>query len=92
MGMMSHAVFNYVEACFWAGLGVIFLLSSFKTGRKARKTTYAGAAVLLLFGLSDVVEASSGAWWRPWWLLVWKAACIAGILGCFLRYYRKTRG
>ena len=38
------------------------------------------AATLTLFGLSDIVEIQTGAWWQPWWLLVWKGACISGLV------------
>ena len=30
------------------------------------------------FGISDFVEIHTGAWYRPWWLLAWKATCVAG--------------
>jgi hypothetical protein len=31
--------------------------------------------VFFLFGLSDIVEVQTGAWWSPWWLFVWKVSC-----------------
>ncbi|MBE7458640.1 MAG: hypothetical protein KJ057_17160 [Phycisphaerae bacterium] len=41
----------------------------------------------LAFGASDVVEADTGAWWRPWWLLAWKAACLAVLLTLLIRTF-----
>ena len=39
------------------------------------------AIILILFGISDFVEMATGAWWRPWWLLIWKGLClIVGII------------
>ena len=45
----------------------------------------------LLFGFSDYVEAHTGAWWRPWWLLFWKGACLAVFLGLLIAHYAKKR-
>jgi hypothetical protein len=30
----------------------------------------------VVFGVSDLIEAQTGAWWEPWWLFVMKAACV----------------
>jgi hypothetical protein len=40
---------------------------------------------------SDLVEARTGAWWKPWWLFVWKAACVLLMLGGAWRYQRLTK-
>jgi hypothetical protein len=44
------------------------------------------SALLFAFAISDVVELRTGVWWRPWWLAVWKAACLAGLAVCFLHW------
>jgi hypothetical protein len=65
---------NYAEACLWAAMAVIVII---------KLRTPSGiilAMALLLFGLSDVVETRTGAWFRPWWLFVWKALCVLAIL------------
>ena len=74
-----HAIGNAVEACVW------WLLASVLMGIGWRNTTYRrhclqAAGVLVAFGFSDVVEIQTGAWWRPWWLLVWKGACLLAML------------
>ncbi|MEM6315778.1 MAG: hypothetical protein AAF743_16945 [Planctomycetota bacterium] len=46
-----------------------------------RFRTWALAVILVAFGVSDIVETRTGAWYRPWWLLVWKAACVIGAIG-----------
>lgn len=33
-----------------------------------------------VFGVSDLIESETGAWWRPWWLFGMKAACVLGFL------------
>jgi hypothetical protein len=50
------------------------------------------AIILILFGISDFVEMVSGAWWQPWWLLVWKALCIGvGFILIILIYKTERR-
>lgn len=64
---------NCIEACVWAVLSVFALARRRKPWRTALGFT------LLIFGASDVVEAHTGAWYHPWWLFVWKAACVGGL-------------
>jgi len=52
----------------------------------------AAAFVFLAFGLSDLVETQTGAWWKPWWLFVWKALCVHAMLALFFLHRRHTRG
>jgi hypothetical protein len=60
--------------------------------KQLRPTLFFIAFTLAVFGGSDLVEARTGAWWRPWWLFVWKAACVLVLLLGFIRYYRRTKG
>jgi hypothetical protein len=39
----------------------------------------------VVFGVSDVIEAQTGAWWHPWWLFAMKALCVLGFLGAILQ-------
>ena len=55
----------------------------------ALKTMLAGAT-LLAFGASDLVETSTGAWYDPWWLFLWKAACVACLLACLGLHFLRT--
>jgi uncharacterized membrane protein HdeD (DUF308 family) len=66
-------LFNLVEGFFWIGLAVWILLSTFISSKHHKALL---AVILILFGISDFVEMATGAWWRPWWLLVWKALCV----------------
>jgi len=65
---------NYVEACLWAALGILALCK-----RVDQRGVILGVT-LVVFGVSDWVEAHTGAWYRPWWLLAWKAACVLVLL------------
>lgn len=46
------------------------------------------AGSLVMFGLSDVVEVRTGAWYQPWWLLVWKGVCLATIVAVLVGTWR----
>ena len=72
--------FNFVEGFFWIAIAVGAVLRSRKTSGKIRRSLRMAALLFLLFGVSDFVELSTGAWWRPWWLLTWKATCVVGLL------------
>ncbi len=65
---------NYAEACLWTGLGVIAI------ARRNSRWSVGLTIALLGFGVSDIVEVRTGAWYRPWWLLAWKATCVLLIL------------
>ena len=83
---------NVIEVCWWTGCGIVVLARTLRSGVRPRGQGFLLAATFVLFGLSDVVELQTGAWWRPWWLLVWKAACITVLVCAALRWQRgRTR-
>ncbi len=79
---------NHIEAGLWILIGLAFLLAAARTGPR-RTTCLAAAVAFSLFGLSDLIEARTGAWWRPWWLLLWKAGCIAALLWLGWSHWRQ---
>ena len=80
-------MFNLVEGFWWLGLGIGLLF--IPTVSKYHKAAL--ATILILFGMSDFVEMSTGAWWRPWWLLAWKGFCVAAGLICILLIFKERR-
>lgn len=82
---------NHVEACLWVVIGLAILIHAARTSRPRRTRAFFAAICFLLFGASDIVEAETGAWWRPWWLLLWKGACLIGILWWVRSYLRERR-
>lgn len=77
---------NYVEAAVWAAMAVFCAV---RGARRMDGRLWALAVVLLLFGASDVIEVRTGAWYRPWWLLVWKGLCVVTILTLLAPYWRR---
>ena len=85
---------NHLEAGLWMVIGAGFLIhAAVKTA--FRRSSLVAGVTFIAFGMSDVVEVRTGAWWRPWWLFGWKAICvltIAILLIRYLKYRRANRG
>jgi hypothetical protein len=85
------AAFNVAEA----GLGATFAVLVALLGHRVRGLTprlQASLAVgFLAFGVSDLIEVSTGAWWRPPDLLAYKAVCLVGIAVTSLLLWRNRR-
>jgi hypothetical protein len=86
---VTHEQFNLLEGIFWLLIAMGLLVTSFRKTH-LRKHLLAAAILFVLFGISDFVEIRTGAWWHPWWLLVWKAGCLFGLSADY-RSYRKMR-
>lgn len=82
---------NLIEAGVWFVAAALVLWKAFRSPPPVRRTLLTLAVTMGVFGVSDVVESRTGAWWRPWWLFVWKAACVIGLLICFVRYFRLSK-
>jgi hypothetical protein len=82
---------NFIEAGVWFVLAVMLFVYAFRGEKRLRPTLFLIVATLAVFGGSDLVEARTGAWWKPWWLFAWKAACVIILFFGFLNYYRMTK-
>ena len=85
----NFAQFNLLEGIFWLVLSVTsFVLYRFLPD-KFQKLSLTAGVILFLFGLSDLVEISTGGFLPgPWWLLIWKMASAIGIIGIILWYLK----
>ena len=83
-------VFNLCEGILWISLAVGFVLVWW---RKRRNTDLMVTSGLLftMFGISDFVEIKTGAWYKPWWLLVWKASTLLGLVVVFVLFRKRRR-
>jgi len=82
--------FNALEAVFWMALAFVFMAKS-RSAHPQRRPFRITAMLLGLFAITDIVEIRTGAWWSPWWLLLWKALCVLGLLGCAGHARRRHR-
>jgi hypothetical protein len=81
---------NQLEAVFWILVGFAFAVVAL-VRRTWRPHSAVAALAFVAFGVTDIVESHTGAWWRPWWLLVWKATCIGALLWLLTDYVRQRR-
>lgn len=81
--------FNQAEGTFWILLGLAMFVVMARRRRDVELRTAAGL-LFIAFGLSDFVEIHTGGWYKPWWLLAWKATNLAGLFGVFLGFRHRT--
>ena len=81
---------NYAEAGLWLVIALGLAVFGSRS-RIAPRNRWILVVTLVAFGGSDVVEAHTGAWWDPWWLLVWKGVCVAILLAAVVQLVRARR-
>ncbi len=83
-----ESVFNGCEAALWLVFAVAVTVRYCRSDIGPRRWSQLTAVFFVLFGISDVIEIQTGAWWRPPGLLVLKVICLVGLTGCFLKLRR----
>jgi hypothetical protein len=86
---MDLSTANLIEAAIWFAISCALGVKAFHAEKELRKVYVLLGSAFLAFGISDLVESRSGAWWRPLWLFALKAGCVAALLLGFARYYRR---
>jgi succinate-acetate transporter protein len=79
---------NLIEAGFWFLVTVLLLVKAFRAGMALRRVFLVLSGAFFVFSISDLIESQTGAWWRPFWLLLMKGACIGVFVFGFRAYYR----
>ena len=82
----AFQISNYIEAGLWISIGIAFTIAALRQTGPARKHCWIAAADFVLFGISDLVESQTGAWYKPWWLLVWKGLCLLVFAWLLMKY------
>lgn len=81
---------NRIEAGVWFVIAVALAWRYRRT--RPRGPLIATTGLLLAFAASDLVEVSTGAWWKPSWLLGWKALCLVGlVIAVGVAWHRRRR-
>lgn len=83
--------FNFVEAALWIVISIVLFVKRLKSEPAEAHLQLIAAIAFLFFGFSDLVETQTGAWWRPWWLFVWKASCVIVLVGTFVLHLRNKK-
>jgi hypothetical protein len=89
--MMPETVFNGFEAALWLAFAVVVVVRFREADAGTRNISRVMAAFFVLFGVSDIIEMKTGAWWRPPALLVFKGVCLIGLTACFVSMLRRHR-
>jgi hypothetical protein len=86
----QHAffVFNLCEGLLWLAIALGFAFVYRKRRQNADLMVAAGL-LFMTFGLSDFVEIQTGGWYKPWWLLAWKASNLVGFVMVYLLHRRR---
>src|SRR5436305_2305342 len=87
----AFQVSNYIEACLWTSIGLAFTLAAFRQVGISRKHCCIAAITFILFGFSDLVESTTGAWYRPLWLLIWKGLCLLVFAWLLMKYLKERK-
>jgi len=84
--MNIASIFNYDEATLWFAIALTVFLRRKNDNIKLTQLAVVVSISFFFFSISDIIEANTGAWWRPWWLLVLKALCILSFVTCWYKY------
>jgi hypothetical protein len=89
--MDPSSAFNVFEAGLWATFAWLTAVFGSRVGGMTPRLRASLSASFLAFGISDLIECSTGAWWRPPGLLVYKGLCLLGIVGSYLAVRRNQQ-
>lgn len=87
----AFQISNYIEAGLWICIGFGFAIAAFRHSGTARRQCAIAAITFVLFGISDLVESTTGAWYRPLWLLIWKGLCLLVFAWLLINYIRRRK-
>src|SRR3954471_16195493 len=87
----AFRISNYIEAGLWTSIGIGFVIAALKYSGLTRRRCWIAAVTFTCFGISDLVESQTGAWYRPIWLLIWKGLCLLVMVWLLVLYFRERR-
>ena len=93
-GPLSGAAetYNYIEIGIWVVIALVVAGMSLRRRSAPRAQGLLASLTLLAFGASDYAEIKTGGeWWRPWWLLAWKTACVLVLAALLVLARRRTK-
>ena len=88
---MIETIFNGCEAALWLTFAVIVIVRYRRAEDRLLRLSRLMAIFFVLFGISDIIEIQTGAWWRPPGLLMLKGVCLVGLSWCFVLLIRSAK-
>jgi hypothetical protein len=86
-----EVVGNLVGAAFWLAVAVLVGFRVRQNRGQLQALGLVATILLARFGISDLIEARTGVWWRPFRLLAWKGICLTGLILCVAVAWWLTR-
>jgi len=91
---MTLETFNQLESLLWFTIALILIGQAYLNKKVSpyKILMFKLSIAFILFGISDLIEAKTGAWWRPWSLLVFKGVCLisfAYFFACYLKIKKR---
>ena len=83
-----HFWLNVIEACIWFAIATWFLFLALRREPSLKPSFLTFSVTLYFFGISDIIETQTGAWYRPFGLFLLKALCVAVIAACVSIFFR----
>lgn len=89
--MNSVFWFNAFEIGLWGLCSAGLAWAARRAAGRARRRCLVGMIGFALFAASDAIELRTGAWWRPWPLLLLKATCVVILLFVYADHAAERR-
>jgi len=83
-----HFWFNVIEAGIWITMAGWLLFLALRRRSSLKKTFLVFSVTLFFFGISDLIETQTGAWYKPFSLFMLKAVCVLFIASCLFVLFR----
>ncbi len=83
--------YNVIEAGLWTGFALLTASFGHRLKGMTPRLQIALSLAFLAFGLSDLIETRTGAWWRPPSLLVYKGLCLTALILCSAWLWKNRR-
>lgn len=85
-GLSPDQIFNFAEGWLWTIIALVLAIQANRKTNKHQKLAALGSLAFFAFGVSDFIEFTTGAWYRPWSLFVFKGLCVLALLGLLRQY------
>ena len=72
--------FNAIEAAWWIALAILIAMKDLGVTALRGWPRAVLVIALMMFGVSDIIEIWTGAWWRPASLMLFKIVCIVAFI------------
>ncbi len=86
-----YVAIKMAEWIIWSGIGIYFLVQTFRYQAKPRWLYFALAMAFFVFGMADFIEYFTNGTF-PWWLWAWKIVGGLTLFGLLVTHDYTKRG